>query len=101
MIPTSVRTGAQQIPFEFALLQNYPNPFNGITNYEFTITNEERVRISIFDLLGRVVATVVDEKMNPGRHTIQWNTGELPSGIYFYKLEAGKFARTKKLCLIR
>jgi hypothetical protein len=88
-------------PAEYKLEQNYPNPFNGITNYEFRITNEERVTITIFDLLGREVTTVVDEKLNPGQHTIRWNSGDLPSGIYFYKVQSGNFSAIKKMVLLK
>jgi hypothetical protein len=88
-------------PVEYRLEQNYPNPFNGMTNYEFRITNEERVTIKVFDLLGREVATVINERMNPGEHVVQWNSGVIPSGIYFYRIQAGDFSAVKKMVLLK
>jgi predicted deacetylase len=86
---------------DFILHQNYPNPFNGITNYEIRITNEVLIKIQVFDLLGRDVATVVNERMKQGTHRIEWNAGKLPSGVYFYRLEMGNTAATKKMVLLR
>jgi hypothetical protein len=88
-------------PLSFTVHQNYPNPFNGITNYEFEITNEELIRIKVFDLLGRELATVLNERLKPGTHRIQWNSGNLPSGVYFYRLEMGNVTAVKKMILLR
>ena len=95
----------------FELDQNYPNPFNPTTHFRFTvpetpqpsaeIANEQLVTLKVFDILGKEVATLVNGEMNPGRYTLQWNAENLPSGVYFYRLQAGRFAETKKLVLMK
>ncbi|HLP17787.1 MAG TPA: T9SS type A sorting domain-containing protein, partial [Bacteroidota bacterium] len=86
-------------PKEFALAQNYPNPFNPSTAFRFTVPSATPVRLIVYDLLGREVATVVDRMMEAGTHTVQWNASALSSGVYVYRLAAGSFTETKKLTL--
>ncbi len=90
-----------QRPLEFALIQNYPNPFNPLTNFEFRIANRELVTLKVFDVLGREVTTLVNEEKEPGEYTIEWDASNIPSGVYFYKLSAGKNVDTKKLLLMK
>lgn len=97
--PTSVSEETQ--PLELALYQNHPNPFNPTTRFEFRSAEFGWVSLKIFDLLGREVATLVDGEMDRGNHAVQWNAEGVSSGVYFYKLKAGKFAQTKKLLLLR
>ena len=85
----------------YHLEQNYPNPFNPATHLEFTVADMRFVTLKIFDLLGKEVATLVNTTMNPGTYTIQWDAGNLPSGIYFYRLQAGQFTQSKKLILLK
>ena len=87
-------------PLEFGLLQNYPNPFNPATQIRYEVLRTSHVRLVVYDLLGREVAVLVNEQKLPGYHQIQWNT-TVPSGIYFYRLQAGGFVETKKLVLLR
>jgi hypothetical protein len=95
-------TGNQEvIPELYSLSQNYPNPFNPITTFSFTIYQSSIVNLSVYDLLGREVATLVDEKLGPGTYTRRWDATGMPSGSYFYRLRAGKFVQTKKLILTR
>jgi photosystem II stability/assembly factor-like uncharacterized protein len=89
------------IPSTFSLSQNYPNPFNGISNFEFGILKLGDVSLKIYDLLGREVATVVDERLGPGTYTRQWDATGLASGVYLYRLTAGDFVQTRKLVLLR
>jgi L-ascorbate metabolism protein UlaG (beta-lactamase superfamily) len=84
-----------------SLDQNYPNPFNPTTSISFTLQLKSFVTLKIYDLLGREVVTVVSEYLSAGNHTKQWKAFNIPSGIYFYKLEAGSFIKTKKLILIK
>jgi L-ascorbate metabolism protein UlaG (beta-lactamase superfamily) len=86
---------------EYHLYQNYPNPFNPITkiNYELPITNY--VNLSIFNLLGELVTTLVDEKQNAGYHQVVWDATGMASGVYYYKIEAGEFVDVKKMVLLR
>jgi pectate lyase len=85
----------------FSLCQNRPNPFNPTTMISFDLPSKSSVLLKVFDLLGREVATIVSEHLTAGYHSRQWNADGLPSGIYFYRLQAGTFTQTKKLVLLR
>ncbi len=98
---TSVEQEAGQLPDAFTLQQNYPNPFNPSTTFSFTIPKAAKVRLTVFDLLGREVARVVDERLPAGSHSVQWQVSHLPSGAYYYKLTAGEFTDTRKLILLK
>jgi len=98
---SSVDPSESQILSKFKLYQNYPNPFNPTTkiNYELPITNY--VNLSIFNLLGEIVTTLVDEKQNAGYHQVEWDASGFPSGMYYYVLNAGEYRDVKKMVLIR
>jgi flagellar hook assembly protein FlgD len=83
------------------LWQNYPNPFNPktIINYELPITNY--VDLSIYNMLGQKIETLVSKKQNPGRHQVEWNAKNMPSGVYYYILNAGGFQEVKKMILLK
>jgi len=89
------------LPKSFALSQNYPNPFNPktIINYELPITND--VDLSIYNLVGQKVATLVSEKQHAGNHRVEWDASGFSSGVYYYKIEAGEFQDVKKMMLLR
>ncbi len=90
------------VPKEFALNQNFPNPFNPSTTIAFDIPEQSQVTLKIYDLLGKEVATLVNnEVVAAGNHTKQWNASNIPSGVYFYKLIAGNYTATKKLVLMK
>ena len=82
-------------------IQNYPNPFDPSTNINFTLPSPEFVTLKIYDILGKEVTTLVNEELNAGNYTKTWNANNLSSGVYFYKLNAGKFSETKKILLVR
>ena len=86
----------------YSLSQNYPNPFNPKTviNYELRVTSD-LVSIKVFDVLGNEVSTLVNEKQTPGSYTVTFDGSNFPSGVYFYKLEAGDFAETKRMVLLK
>ena len=97
---------ADQPELTFALLQNYPDPFTSSTSINFTIPvidpgSATQTRLEIFDAAGRLVATPVNGKLNAGSYHIEWKTDKLASGIYYYKLSAGKFNGVKKMVLAR
>ncbi|MBI5402393.1 MAG: M28 family peptidase [Ignavibacteriae bacterium] len=92
---------SQEIPNKYYLYQNYPNPFNPNTFIKFQITKENNVNLKIFDILGREVATLLNNKMLPGIYEANWNASSFPSGIYFYKLISGEYTATKKMVLIK
>jgi hypothetical protein len=98
---TALKVTGESVPIKFALEQNYPNPFNPRTNIEFRIPNFEFVSLKVYDLLGKEVATLVNEEMDAGSYEIEFNPKGLSSGIYFYKLQAGSFVETKKMILLR
>lgn len=83
------------------LHQNYPNPLNPNTTIRFSLPRHEYVTLKLFDVLGREVATLVDRELNPGEHSILFDATDLPSGVYFYHLQAGNFSKTMKLNLIK
>ena len=96
------------IPTEFGLDQNYPNPFNPTTTIGYTIAGAGGkgsaagdVKLVVYDMLGREVAVLVNEKKDPGNYTVTFDAGGLASGMYFYRLKAGNFMETKKLLLLR
>ncbi len=91
----------ENLPKEYKLSQNYPNPFNPTTTIEFALPKSSRATLKVFDLLGREVATLVDENLPAGVHKAEWNAGGISSGVYFYRLQAGEFSDTKKLILMR
>jgi hypothetical protein len=103
--PVSVQNSGNTVPVSYGLSQNYPNPFNPSTNIKFTIpagNNAGNVTIRIYDLLGKEVYTLVNEKgMSPGTYEITWNAAHLSSGIYFYTLQTGDFKETKKMILTK
>jgi len=95
------------IPTQFALHQNYPNPFNPSTQISFDVPEgSELVRLNIYNILGKKVSTLLNNRMNPGKHKIEWNAKDnegnpVASGIYFYELSSSSFTARKKMLLIR
>lgn len=98
---TSIEVIPDQIPSYFNLKQNYPNPFNPSTTIEFSVPITTDVSLKVFDALGREVATLFSEQFNAGTYATQWNAEGFPSGVYFYRLQAGDFIQSKKLILLR
>jgi len=99
-----IRVGVEDkepVPLTYALTQNYPNPFNPATTIGYTIEQRTNVRLVIYDLLGREVATLVNGVREPGRYEIQFDASGLSSGLYFYRLRAGTFEDTRKMMLLR
>jgi photosystem II stability/assembly factor-like uncharacterized protein len=89
------------IPSMHFLTQNYPNPFNPITSMQYTIGSRQFVTLKVYDLLGREVATLVNEEKPAGEYEVEFNGATLPSGIYFYQLKAGQYSETKKMILLK
>ena len=85
----------------FTLEQNYPNPFNPSTKIEYSIPVAGMVSLKVYDLLGKEVATLIDEHQSAGNYEAEFNASNLPSGRYFYKLKIGKFVETKKMSLVK
>ena len=90
------------MPAEYSLTQNYPNPFNPSTTIEFAITKSEEVSLIVYDMLGREVAELVNNKLSAGNYKVQYNAAEkLSSGVYIYRLKTNNYSNTKKLVLIK
>jgi bacillopeptidase F len=92
---------AEGDPLSFGLYQNYPNPFNPETSIRFSLRQSSYVRLGVYDLLGREVATLAAEDHPPGVFDLTWDATGFPSGLYFYRLIAGDFVRTKSMMLLR
>jgi hypothetical protein len=86
---------------EFSLDQNYPNPFNPVTTVSYRLPALSRVKLAVYDLLGREVAVLVDEEQPTGRYSTVLDVGKLPSGVYLYRLQAGVFSETRRMVLVR
>jgi hypothetical protein len=99
-LPTS-DDGDASLPTSFALHQNYPNPFNPTTVIPYDLASTSRVRITVYDVTGRPVASLLDVQQNAGRHQVAFNAAGLPSGVYMVRLEAGGQLMVRKLTLIK
>ncbi|MCK6560069.1 T9SS type A sorting domain-containing protein [candidate division KSB1 bacterium] len=103
-IPSNLLTSVQQrdeAPLRYSLQQNYPNPFNPATKIRYSLAQPGHVKVFVHDLLGRQVAVLVDQKQNPGFHEIMFEGGNLASGIYLLRLQAGSFRAERRMLLIR
>jgi subtilisin family serine protease len=94
-------TAGNEIPDKFNLYDNYPNPFNPVTTIKFDIANESFVKLEVFDILGREVASVVNQELKAGKYTVSFDASKYSSGIYFYKLITTDFVHTKKMLLVK
>lgn len=97
----AVKNGGTINPEEFSLSQNYPNPFNPVTVINYQLPKNSNVKLSIYDALGQTVNILVNESQTAGNHNITWDARAFPSGVYFYRLEAGDFVSNMKMILIK
>lgn len=98
---TRIPGNQNEIPKTYSLKQNYPNPFNPKTKIEFSIPGNEYVTLKVFDILGRVVAVPISKNLTAGKYSVDIDASKLSSGIYYYRLEAGRFSETKKMTLLK
>ncbi|MBI1931308.1 MAG: T9SS type A sorting domain-containing protein [Ignavibacteriales bacterium] len=89
------------LPTEYKLEQNYPNPFNPTTTISYQIPVNKHITIKVYDVLGREIATLIDEYKPAGIYKLEFNASRLVSGVYFYKLRAGSFVETRKMIIMR
>jgi hypothetical protein len=92
---------SEELPAEFALVQNYPNPFNPSTTIKFELPKSSVVRLSIYDVLGREVSVLVNDRRDAGDHEVQFDGSGLASGVYVYRLQADDFVSTKTMLILR
>jgi hypothetical protein len=98
---TGIEPTYNQVTQRFTLSPNYPNPFNPVTHIEFQIPKTELVSLKIYSVLGQEIATLIDQPLAAGQHQVRWDAGNIPSGIYFYRLTNGKYDVVKKMLLIK
>ena len=89
------------IPTEYGLDQNYPNPFNPSTRIDYRLPENNYVSLAVYDILGNLVTTLVNQEMEAGYHSVNWNAVGFSSGIYFYRIHSGSYVSTKKLILLK
>jgi phosphatidylserine/phosphatidylglycerophosphate/cardiolipin synthase-like enzyme len=100
-IAVNVERTSDQTPRSFSLAQNYPNPFNGTTNFEIRIPSPGIVTLALFDLLGRKIATLLDEPKTPGVYRLRWEAGNMPSGVYYGVLTVGSMKAVRAIVLTK
>jgi photosystem II stability/assembly factor-like uncharacterized protein len=103
---TFINQSGNSVPQNYNLSQNYPNPFNPVTKIKFSLLNPSEggamsTRLIIYDVLGREVVTLLNEQLQPGSYSVDWDAANYPSGVYFYKLETETYLETKKMVLIK
>ena len=108
-VPLPVQKISVELPAEYELFQNYPNPFNPVTKIKFKVASTSpyplqrgtRVTLKVFDLLGKEVTTLINEELQPGTYEVSFNAIDLPSGVFFYRLETNKFSNIKKMIILK
>ncbi len=98
---TGITPISSNVPDKFNLKQNYPNPFNPETKIQFAVPVSGNVKITVFDITGKNIATLVNQNVNAGSYEINFNASHLSSGAYFYRLETSSFTETKKMLLVK
>ncbi|MEJ2054431.1 MAG: T9SS type A sorting domain-containing protein [Calditrichaceae bacterium] len=89
------------IPQKYALEQNYPNPFNPKTTIKYQLSSAGKVQLKIYNILGQAIQTLVSEQQKAGKYQVTWDASRFPSGVYFYRIEAGDFVKTRRMLLIK
>jgi hypothetical protein len=99
--PVVEQEAGEGLPASFRLSQNYPNPFNPQTEIEYTLPRDERVELRIYNVAGAEVAVLADGRRAAGPHSVRWDAGDLASGVYFCRMQAGGVSRTVKMVLMK
>jgi hypothetical protein len=99
-VAVSVKNSSEA-PDVYSLEQNYPNPFNPATTIRYSLAQPGQVKLRVYDLLGRLVATLVDDKQNAGVYNVPFDARNTASGLYFYRIEAGEFTQVKKMLVLK
>ncbi len=101
-IPTGIKTESiLKYPQAFFLMQNYPDPFNQVTKIRYILPKDTQVKLEVYNLLGRKVATLVDERQAAGFRSVKWNASSFTSGVYIYRLCAGAYTQNRKMVLLK
>ena len=100
--PVTFESSNSKVPIEYSLSQNYPNPFNPSTTIEYSIPERTNVKLTVINIVGEEVTTLVNRTMDAGNYSVEFSAkGGLPSGVYFYSLQAGNFMTSKKMVLLK
>jgi hypothetical protein len=99
--PVGLSSNETEVPKDFYLYQNYPNPFNPTTDIRFDIAKAGLVTLSVYDITGKKVADLVNENLNAGKHTVDFNAANFASGVYFYRIETSEYTSIRKMMLIK
>ena len=99
--PNAFDTENRSMPDCYALHHNYPNPFNPTTTFKYALPKESTIILSIYDINGRLIETLANEKQQPGFYSIQWDASQFSSGVYIYRIQAGGFSSVKKCILMK
>ena len=89
------------VPAEYKIYQNYPNPFNPSTKIKFDVPDNSKIKLSVFDVAGKEIAVLLNDKLMPGSYEFSWNASEFSSGAYFYRIQSKDFTETKRMLLIK
>jgi hypothetical protein len=100
-IITNIKETIKSLPFHFELMQNFPNPFNSSTIFSFTLPRTLSTSLKVYDITGREVATILSQELTAGKHSRRWTADNLSSGVYYCRIQAGNFIKTKKLILLK
>jgi hypothetical protein len=100
-VSTKAEDGFSGLPKDFSLNQNYPNPFNPSTTISFSLAEPSNVKLTVFNMLGQEVSTLINEQLEAGSHQVEFNGTGVPSGIYFYRIDAGSHSQTQKMTLLK
>jgi hypothetical protein len=101
-LPTGIKDPVRSgIPAEFRLGQNYPNPFNPSTVISFQLPVRSHVMLSVYNLLGQEVTTLIDDMQDAGYRSAVWNANNSPSGVYYYRIQAGSYMEVRKMILLK
>lgn len=98
---TSIETVKSEMAKRFKLDQNYPNPFNQSTTIEYYLPWRQNITLTVSTMTGRMIVSLVREQKSSGMHQVTWDASTVPSGIYFYRLQAGEYIETKKMILLK
>lgn len=96
-----VKSESKFLPKEFSLEQNFPNPFNPNTNISYSLPSAQKVTLKVYDILGNEITTLVNEEKSAGSYSVNFDASNLPSGVYFYRLNAGSYSETRKMILLK
>jgi hypothetical protein len=99
--PVGIQPISTNVPDKFSLSQNYPNPFNPATTIKFDIRTPAFTKLSVFDVLGREIQTLINEELKSGSYSLVFDGSEFNSGVYFYRLASGDFIDTKRMLLVK